>query len=220
MIEPTFIDGPPDGLSYRYKVGAEVSAPAVMMLHGKTGDENVMWVLEGVLPRGSHLVAPRGLFPVMEGGFHWINAPHDGWPEVSDFQASAEALFKTLEDLKGRFQFDRRRLVLMGFSQGAALAFAATALGILQPGALVALAGFLPKGKLNGLKDLPIFWGHGSQDEMIPIENARMDVEKLLGIGADVHYCEADVGHKLGAECARGLNTWLLRLFPFSGLPE
>jgi predicted esterase len=215
MTEPTFVSGPPDGLSYRYKVGTEGGAPIVMMLHGKTGDEKVMWVLEGVLPRGSHLVALRGLFPVAEGGYQWENTAPGVWPEMADFQASADALLRTVEDFERRFQFDRSRLVLMGFSQGAALAFAATALGILQPGAIVSLAGFLPKGKLDRLQDLPIFWGHGSQDEMIPIENARLDVEKLLRIGADVHYCEADVGHKLGAECARGLKTWLLRLFPF-----
>jgi phospholipase/carboxylesterase len=101
----------------------------------------------------------------------------------------------------------------MGFSQGAALAFAATFLGRLQPAGIVSLAGFLPQGELKNVKDLPIYWGHGISDTLVPIERAREAVLMLKRAGADVVLCEAGVGHKVGLECTRGLKEWFLREF-------
>jgi phospholipase/carboxylesterase len=118
-----------------------------------------------------------------------------------------------VDDLENRFGLDRDRLVLMGFSQGAAMAFAGAALGLVRPAALVSLAGYLPMGDIHRLHGLKVFWGHGIQDDLVPIERARADVTELRSVGAEVHYCESDIGHKLGVECARGLNLWLTERF-------
>jgi predicted esterase len=104
----------------------------------------------------------------------------------------------------------------MGFSQGAALAFASTALGMLHTAALISLAGYVPEGDIHLLRGSHVFWGHGLRDDLVPIERARDDVARLGRVGAEVHYCEADIGHKLGVECARGLDTWLSEQFSLS----
>jgi predicted esterase len=100
----------------------------------------------------------------------------------------------------------------MGFSQGAALAFVAAADPSITTKAVVAAAAFLPEGDLSELKDIPIFWGHGSKDEWISIERARQDSLKLQEIGAKIDFCETEVGHKMGVECLNGLKGWLQRL--------
>jgi phospholipase/carboxylesterase len=96
------------------------------------------------------------------------------------------------------------------------LAFAAVALGMLHPAALISLAGYLPEGDVNLLRGSRVFWGHGLRDDLVPITRAREDVAKLRSVGSDVHYCETDIGHKLGVECARGLNLWLSEQFSLS----
>jgi predicted esterase len=121
-----------------------------------------------------------------------------------------------VDDLERRFELDRTHLVFMGFSQGAALAFAGAALGILHPTALISLAGYLPEGDIRLLRGSRVFWGHGLRDDLVPITRAREDVAKLRSVGADVQYCETDIGHKLGVECARGLNLWLSGQFALS----
>ncbi|MGD8822778.1 MAG: hypothetical protein PVG63_06725, partial [Anaerolineales bacterium] len=63
-------------------------------------------------------------------------------------------------------------------------------------------------------KGVPVYWGHGTEDELIPIEHARHDVERLRTAGVDVSFCEAEVGHKVGVECTRGLKTWFEDHFP------
>ena len=132
-------------------------------------------------------------------------------PGIPAFADAAHAIADAAsETLRGE---PDRSLVLAGFSQGAALALSATALGILQPDAVVALAGILPLGDLTGLHSVPIFWAHGKRDLVVPVERARRDIERLRQAGASLTYCEADVGHKLGAECFRGLRQW------FAGMP-
>ena len=209
MTEPKFIPGHADSLVYRVRVGVEPGVPPVIMIHGKGGDEKVMWVLESVLPEGGLVASPRGLYHLSEGGYQWKESTDRTWPTVSNFARAGEALLKTVDDLEERFGLDRDRLVLMGFSQGAAMAFAGVALGMLHPAALVSLAGYLPEGDIDLLRGSHVFWGHGLQDDLVPIARAREDVEKLMAVGAEVNYCETDIGHKLGVECARGLNRWL-----------
>jgi predicted esterase len=97
----------------------------------------------------------------------------------------------------------------MGFSQGAALAFSAAADKRISPKAVVAAAAFLPEGDFSDLEGIPVFWGHGSRDEWISIERARQGFLQLQHSGASVHFCETDVGHKMGVECLGGLRTWL-----------
>ena len=54
-----------------------------------------------------------------------------------------------------------------------------------------------------------LFWGHGSKDEWIPIEQARSDAILLRDFGADIRFCETNVGHKLSMECIDGLRNWM-----------
>jgi hypothetical protein len=45
------------------------------------------------------------------------------------------------------------------------------------------------------------YLAHGTQDKLVPVDVARRSVEQLEQAGANVAYCENDVGHKLGADC-------------------
>lgn len=201
---------------YRLRIGVDPEVPPVIMIHGKGGDEKAMWVLEGVLPKGGIVASPRGPYLLSEGGYQWKESTKGEWPSILDFVGAGEALRRMVDDLERRFGLDRTHLVFMGFSQGAALAFAGAALGMLHPAALISLAGYLPEGDVNLLRGSRVFWGHGLRDDLVPITKAREDVAKLRNVGADVHYCETDIGHKLGVECARGLNLWLGEQFSLS----
>jgi predicted esterase len=75
------------------------------------------------------------------------------------------------------------------------------------------VAGHLPQGDLSRLSGLPVFWGHGARDELIPVTGARKDVARLRAAGARVQYCEADVTHKLGSACLRELKQWIPACF-------
>jgi phospholipase/carboxylesterase len=167
-----------------------------------------MWVLQSVLPKDSFIVAARGIHPLPTGGYHWSASPASTRVGFEDFKPAVESLGKTLRALSASHSFGREPFLMMGFSQGAASAFAALEGGIKMD-AIIALAGFIPLGDLSNLHSVPIFWGHGMYDDLVPIERAREDVNRLLDSGVEVHFCEAEVGHKLGIECTRGLKQWI-----------
>jgi phospholipase/carboxylesterase len=184
---------------------------SVIMLHGLGGDENAMWVLAPALPQSRMMIAPRGLFALSENSFGWVKQTLKGWPTARDFQASVGALKELIKELEKKDGFKREEMFLMGFSQGAALAFSAATDPDLRPKAIISAAGFLPKGDFTSLEGLPIFWGHGSKDEWVPIEKARSEALLLRDFGVKVRFCEADVGHKVGLECLNGLSEWMER---------
>ena len=110
-------------------------------------------------------------------------------------------------------QADFGSIHLLGFSQGAALAYAFT---LFYPGrvtTLAGLAGFLPENAENWaqrekLTGLPVFISHGIRDDVVPVADARMAARVFQESGAKVTYCEDDVGHKLGANCFRALQAF------------
>lgn len=197
------------GLIYRLRPGQDADAPAFLLFHGLTGDEDVMWVIESGLPGNGLAAAPRGLFEASEGGYSWVDEPQNQEASVDDFSPAVKAITTWVETLQGEHGLRPARTVYVGFSQGAALGFALAGAAGARPAAVVCLSGALPQGELHSLEGLPVFWGHGTEDETLPIEQAREDADRLREIGAEVHFCEANVGHKVGVECMRGLRGWL-----------
>jgi phospholipase/carboxylesterase len=182
----------------------------VVLLHGLSGDENVMWGLDPVIPRHAFSIAPRAPFAFAGGGFGWVDPAEGPDPPLPAYAGSVRLLADLVTAARERF--GEREVVLMGFSQGAALALAGVAFGQLAPSALVVMAGLLPRGDLPAWPGAPVYWGHGLRDELVPVERARRDVARLEQAGAPVTYCEANVGHKLGPECLKGLRRWLAGL--------
>jgi phospholipase/carboxylesterase len=81
---------------------------------------------------------------------------------------------------------------------------------------LAGLSGFLPEGAANLVKERPlvdkaVFVTHGTQDDLVPVARARRSVELLEMAGAQVTYCEEQVGHKLSSACFRGMESFFLK---------
>lgn len=207
---PNQLHDPVSGLTYRLRERRDPQARDILLFHGLTGDEDVMWILETGLPEGGMVASPRAPFE-HDRGFSWVERPEGGPKELKGFDAGAEKVEVWIDSLHGEHGLDPASSIYVGFSQGAALAFALAERGRVRPAAVVALAGFLPAGVYQSLSGLPVFWGHGTQDETIPLERAYEDIERLRSLDVQVHPCEANVGHKVGVECMRGLKRWLER---------
>ena len=76
------------------------------------------------------------------------------------------------------------------------------------------LAGFVP-GCVDGLvaqrplEGKPFFVAHGTRDERVSIDRARASIDILERSGANVTYCEDEVGHKVSLNCLRALRKFL-----------
>jgi phospholipase/carboxylesterase len=188
------------------------SQRVLLLLHGWTGDENVMWVFTRSLPPDYWIISPRG--PVQApSGYGWAFHPSDRLSRVDDFQDVIPNLLDHVDGWLKDLKVDAQSLNLMGFSQGAALAYS---LLISRPDRILktaALAGFLPEGSNRRLyPDLlagkEVFIAHGSRDVTVPVEEARNSAKQLEAAGASVIYCEDNTGHKLSVSCQKGLTTF------------
>ena len=186
--------------------------PVLVMLHGWTGDEKVMWVFADRFPKEYLILSPRGLFDTPLGGYAWQPVRSKRWPEINDFSIAIDALRRllTTENFPmGIFS----TVALTGFSQGAALAYSYALLYPQGVDRIMGLAGFLPNGvdelvARQPLTGKSVFIAHGAKDELVPVERARQAVELLTKAGAQVTYCEDDVGHKLSVGCFKGLESF------------
>jgi phospholipase/carboxylesterase len=188
--------------------------PVFLLVHGWTGDENSMLIFASRLPEDALLISPRGLHLSPLGGYGWHAQRDEGRPGVEDFRPSVEALQELL--VPANFpQADFARMSGVGFSQGAALIFSFALLHPDRFRSFAGLSGFFPMNAEDLIKNRPLegkpaFVTHGTRDEIVPVERARQAVQSLEQAGAQVTYCEDEVGHKLSAACFRALSSFFV----------
>ncbi len=188
--------------------------PLVVMVHGRQGDESVMWIFKPALPPGVAVVAPRAPLTAAEG-FLWFSSQNGPLtPAPAGLAAAQNRLETFIESLPYLYPVDPNRLILIGFSQGAAMV---NSYALRRPAAVLAVASLagamvqpisdqVPAGSLAGL---PIFIAHGLEDETIPLTLARHTRDRYLELGAAVTYGEYPTGHKLTSQALKDLKTWL-----------
>ena len=187
----------------------------LLLIHGLTGDENSMWVFARDLPAHYWIIAPRAPYPVQPFGFSWqrnqINAEQSSFEQLAP---NAQGLIGFVNAYQASAGIDAKTFDVVGFSQGGAMS---SVLTILYPNRIIKtgiLAGFVPTGietltDSHPLKGKPFFVTHGTKDETIPIAHARASIKVLEAAGAQVTYCEDEVGHKVSLTCLRALRGFL-----------
>ena len=191
-------------------------ARLMLMLHGWTGDENSMWIFGRDLPPHYSILAPRAPHAAQPFGYSW-RPPQDDMHSPSSLEMlrpSADNLIRLVDDYAASINVDASQFDVIGFSQGAAVTNLLTMLYPQRVRKAGVLAGFVPSGldelvAKRPLEAKPFFVTHGRLDELVPVERARRSIALLEEAGAQVTYCEAEVGHKVSADCLRALKSFL-----------
>jgi len=203
-----------DGWPFRIRKAKQRDKPnrILLLLHGHLGNEDVMWIFTKNIPENYTILSPRAPLKLGKNQFSWHKIGPAS-PNILQYQElTAEVLSRVNEWLADN-HIDAEMFDLLGFSQGAVMAYA---LVILQPESInrvAAIAGFIPsmwKERLSevNLQGKQFFIAHGTQDEIIPIGKAIQAKEWLEEQNALVKFCEADIGHKLSANCFNSLETF------------
>ena len=204
-----------NGWIMRVRHASQEPARFLLMLHGWTGDENSMWIFTRRFPNDMWIAAPRAPHAAEGGGCSW-RAPHSGTrglPTLSDLKPAADSLIRLVDEVSASIGVDGSQFDVAGFSQGGALV---NVLALLYPQRIrkaAVLAGFMPEGvddliARHVLAGKQFFVAHGSKDNLVSLERAQQAIELQEGAGAQVTFCEAEVGHKVSADCLRGLETF------------
>ena len=194
------------------------------LIHGLTGDENSMWVFVRNLKEDYWIIAPRAPYKAEHpaGGFSWrqvkTGSPgsQDEAQETSsleDLRPAAEALIALIDLYGTENNIPASQFDVIGFSQGGALT---NTIALLHPDRIRRvgiLASFIPANAEALLQQQPLkgklfFVAHGRLDEKVKVEYARQSVKMLENAGAQVTFCEDEVGHKVSARCLKALEAY------------
>lgn len=193
--------------TFRFRPAQSAHGRLLVLLHGWTGDENSMHVFLRVLPQEVAVLVPRAPFAGRPAGFSWreMEDGQTGVPAIEQLWEPARRLGEFLTGIGEEKGLDTRSFDLLGFSQGAAMAYTLLLLEPARIGRLAALSGFLPLGAhphaaRTGLQGVRVLITHGRQDEMVPVEMARSAASVLRQVGVEVEYCETDGGHKVSKQ--------------------
>jgi phospholipase/carboxylesterase len=195
----------------------EPSPRLLLLIHGLTGDENSMWVFARDLPSHYWMMAPRAphASQMEQGGYTWRLTQFDNMNDVSlDLHRSAaEGLIHLVDEYAASAGLDATTFDMMGFSQGAAMCNVLAFLYSQRIRKVGILAGFVPAELKNLVSQRPLegksyFVAHGTKDESVTIDRARASIEILEQAGAQVTYCEDEVGHKVSVTCLRALKEF------------
>lgn len=185
-------DGPPDSL--------------VILLHGVAAFGYDLDPLAGVLRRslpGAAVIAPDAPFAYELGpGRQWYSlegvTPENRLERIQAARPAFDALIGSLVAAQG-LENRLERVALVGFSQGATLAFDAMARGRWPVGALALLSGrFVTPAPFLPAHTTPVLLVHGSADGAVPPEETRRAAVMLQGAGMMVQsHILRGVGHTI-----------------------
>lgn len=173
------------------RITSKSPTSAIIFFHG-LGDTGQGWSWFPQLVKASKIIPDAGeginyVFPnapeipiTVNGGMKmpaWFNIYGFGDPTVKQ---DAEGYLKSCELVKGfvkeqmdTYNIPADRIILGGFSQGAAIAYGALATLDIKIGGVIILFGFIPvkdeiaKRHLSTNYDTPVFQGHGTMDNII-----------------------------------------------------
>jgi phospholipase/carboxylesterase len=213
-MTPIFVDDETAVLPHRV-LQPQTSGPhpTIVMIHGYLGNEDVMWIFSQTLPENWLVVAPRAILAEGDNRFSWHPRQQNEWPTLTEFDTAVDTLLQFIDTLPTLYEANPEQIYLMGFSQGAAAAFATA---IRQPESIkgiASLVGFMPRQVEEAmstarLADLPVFMAVGTEDDRVPLEIAREGGKAVRATGAFLEYREYETGHKLNGAGMRKLKQW------------
>ncbi|MEW4983562.1 MAG: carboxylesterase [Cycloclasticus sp.] len=107
------------------------------------------------------------------------------------------------------------KIVIAGFSQGGVVAidagirFPDTLAGIMALSTYIPMRDTLPNATQSGNGDIPIFYGHGNFDSVIPIDQAESSRHFLEESGYCVEWNNYPMEHSVSPQEISHIKTWL-----------
>lgn len=194
-------------LEHKYVEGAD---PVLLLLHGTGGGPDDLLGVARELNPASAVLAPAG--PVSEfGAARWFRRLAEGVFDHEDVVERANQLADFVSEARETYGLGDRRLVAVGFSNGANIA---AAVALLRPdaareAALFAAMSPLPSPPLLDLSGSRIFLSNGQRDPMAPLKSTEELIAFLRERGADVVTHRHPGGHTITLDGVRAARRWL-----------
>jgi phospholipase/carboxylesterase len=192
----------------------------IIALHGWGASAHDLLGLAPIFDGGKSLVlCPQGPLAFQAGpsqvGYGWFPLTGGGEADPAEVKASIDTLEKFLDEAIAALPIERRKVAILGFSQGGVMAYALALRNPAKYAGLVALSSWLPGSMAAAIPENPDLANlqtlviHGTQDSMISIDLARESRDALGKLGVSAAYHEYEMGHEINPEALREIIGWL-----------
>jgi glyoxalase family protein len=208
--EEPLTEQPTRAFAHQFIPAQAADAPTLLLLHGTGGNEFDLLDLGRALYPGAALLSPRG--QVLENGMpRFFRRLAEGVFDLDDLRQRTADLAAFVAAASEQYQFDPRRVIAVGYSNGANIA---ASLMLLYPATLAGAVLFhamvpLEPEQPPSLAGVPVFMGAGQLDPMIPPAQTERLADLLREAGADVTLHWERNGHALNRAELQAATGWL-----------
>ncbi len=198
-----------NGMQHIFIEGKDVHAPTLLLLHGTGGNErDLLPIAEMIAPEAS-ILGVKG--NVSENGMpRFFRRLAEGVFDEEDLIFRTNELNQFLDDMSVKYNFDRNKILAIGYSNGANIA---ASLMYHHEDALqgaILLHAMVPRRgvQIPDLKGTPVFIGAGVNDPLIPQAETKelADVLRVANANVTEHWGQA--GHQLTREEIEEAKAW------------
>ena len=107
------------GLSHKIHRAASASAPCIFLIHGRAGNQEVMWTFKRVVPENWTIIAPQAPLSDPLGGYSWWLVK-EHWSKDEAIAASS-LLLDFISKALSFYSLSPNKIYASGFSQGGAV---------------------------------------------------------------------------------------------------
>jgi predicted esterase len=198
------------GFVHEFEPPLDAAQPILLLLHGTGGDERTMLPLGREIAPNAGRLSPLG--KVSENGMpRFFRRLAEGVFDLEDLQARTVELAAFVDAAAASYRFNPRRVVALGYSNGANIA---ASLLLIRPGTLAGAVLFramvpLVPDPLPALARTPVLLSNGRLDPLIsPAETERLEA-LLRQANADVMLAWQRAGHALATADVSCAREWL-----------
>ena len=193
-----------------FEPATDPGAPILLLLHGTGGNEQDLLSLAEVLAPHAGVLSPRG--KVIERGMpRFFRRLAEGVFDLEDLKFRTHELADFLTAAAAQYGFDVRRLIAVGFSNGANIA---GSLLLMRPDVLTAGILFramvpLVPDPLPSLPDTRVLLSNGRVDPLVSEQETERLATLFRDAGADVTLVWQSAGHVLTQTDVTAAREWL-----------
>ena len=192
--------------------------PVIILMHGVGSNEKDLFSFVNQLPDSFLVISLRAPIKLGNDSYAWYHLSFENGKPISnpiEAEASRLMIIDFINNLKNKHAYNEKRVYLCGFSQGSIMAYS---VGLTVPEKIKGIA--IMSGRLleevkpiiagkDKLKNLKVFISHGTNDNVLPVSNAREANVYLKQLGINATYKEYPEPHTISNAMFNDLLIWL-----------
>ncbi len=191
--------------------------PLLILLHGYGSNEKDLFSFAEELPDDFLIISAQAPYSLGFGAHAWYAINFDDkngkFSDLEQAKASIDKIAVFIDEIKDKYNTNRDKTFLLGFSQGAILSYSLSFFYPNKVQNIIALSGYINSELLPETISKEIttsyYASHGSVDQVLPVQWARKTKPFLDNLNLDSSYSEYPVGHGVAPQNFFSFKTWI-----------